>query len=164
MELLKPFDLFDLDQCQQIIHSATVLRPGRVAGSDPQGLIRNNHIYWLDLSADLKNKLWSVAQPLMPQYKWTWFEEPVQISRYSVGQYYDWHTDVYRTKRSSQRVLTLTCTLMAADQAIFQTDSAVIDLAAGQAVFFPSNMRHRATAPNQGQRWSLTVWYMAPSS
>jgi len=89
-----------------------------------------------------------------------WFEEPVQISRYSAGEFYDWHIDQYKMKRSSQRSVTLTCTLNQANDAIFETERQQYNLDKGEAVLFDSALRHRAVAPSNGERWSFTVWYM----
>lgn len=161
MELLKPFQLFDQSQCNHIMESVSDFSQGRTAGPDPHRSVRNNHVSWLKLDPIMKDLLWETARPLAAEWLWHWFEEPVQISRYSPGQHYDWHSDVYNHNRSSQRVLTLTCTLQVAEAAQFETESGNFDLAQGQAVFFPSVLRHRATAPTSGQRWALTVWYMA---
>lgn len=162
--LLKPFQLFEPQVCQQIIDSVQDPNLGRVMGLDPNREIRNNSVFWLDLVPEQKNYLWQLAERFRPQYPWTWFQEPIQISRYCQGEYYDWHRDrLDQTARSSTRSLTLTCTLRPAPGALFCVADQEFDLGTGQAVFFDSDNLHRAQAPLSGERWAFTVWYMQPN-
>jgi hypothetical protein len=162
--LEKPFQLFEPRECQQLIEQARELMPGRVMGADPLRTSRNNNVFWQELDENLKQRLWMLAERFRPRYPWTWFQEPVQISRYAPGEYYDWHSDTYGTEgRSSVRCLTLTCTLRPAPGAVFAFEDQEFDLATGQAVFFDSHRLHRAAAPISGERWALTVWYMQPN-
>jgi hypothetical protein len=88
-------------------------------------------------------------------------QTPFQISYYAPGDYYEWHQDVYRTQgRKSMRSLTLTVSLQAEAGAGVEFDSGVCELAPGQAVFFPSEARHRAYNNSSADRWAFTVWYM----
>lgn len=163
MEILKPFQLFEPEFCRQLIQDCE-LSPGRVMGPDPQRQIRNNSVNWYELTQTVKDQLWNLALDLSSQYPWTWFQEPVQISRYSPGEYYDWHRDTYDlTGRASTRSLTLTCSLKPAKGALLDIEDQTFELAQGQAIFFPSNCLHRARAPLEGDRWAFTVWYMRPT-
>lgn len=162
--LARPFQLFEPQECQQLIDSVGQLSPGRVMGPDPKRTSRNNQVFWYTLPEEQKNRLWLLAERFRPKYPWTWFQEPAQISRYGPGEYYDWHRDTYGLEgRSSIRCLTLTCTLRPAPGAVFSVDDQEFDLATGQAVFFPSDWLHRAAAPLSGERWAFTVWYMQPN-
>lgn len=162
MKLLEPFRLLSNSQCQSIIDQAS--QQQLVTGSIyRKGLdldVRSNRVFWLNLDQNLKNYLWDIALDFRYQIPWTWFQEPIQVSCYSVGQSYGWHNDVI-PRGSSRRCLTLTCTLNTTDAA-FCTRDQVYNLEAGWAVFFPSDLEHCALAPVQGYRWSLTVWYMKP--
>lgn len=163
--LVKPFQLFDPLECQQLIDSCSELLPGRVMGPDPQRQTRNNSVFWYQLQPELKDRLWQLAERFRPGYPWTWFQEPAQISRYGPGEYYDWHRDSTGLEtRSSVRCLTLTCTLRPAPGAVFCCEDQEFDLGTGQAVFFPSNSLHCAQAPLSGERWAFTVWYMQPNN
>ncbi len=163
MEILKPFPLFTEQQAREFT-LIDQLVPGRVMGPDPLRQTRNNNIYWLTLDQMLKDRLWNLALDLQDQYAWTWFQEPVQVSRYGPGQYYDWHRDTYGTEaRASTRVLTLTCSLVTAPGSGVDVEDQSFDLEPGWAVFFPSHSLHRARAPLTGLRWALTVWYMQPT-
>jgi predicted 2-oxoglutarate/Fe(II)-dependent dioxygenase YbiX len=166
ISLLQPFTLFTPEQCQSIIQRAQGLEQhqGRVMGWDPQRESRNNSIYWLDITEEESNQFWELARPWHEEYQLTWFQKPVQISCYQAGEYYDWHRDTYDNEgRKSVRSLTLTCTLQTAPGAVFETEAGEFDLAQGEAVFMPSNQRHRARPPVDGERWSFTVWYMKPN-
>jgi len=93
----------------------------------------------------------------------TWLQEPFQVSKYAVNEYYDWHEDRTDTNRSSLRCLTLTCTLQPAEGAHVETEDRVFELGKGEAVIIHSADSHRATAPTIGERWALTVWAMEPN-
>lgn len=162
MKLLEPFELFSQQECARLIDAVSTVIPAGVWGAGRKESVRNNSVYWYELPKDLKDRLWQAGQHFSEQYPWTWFQEPVQISSYGPGEFYNWHDDVIGG-RSSRRCLTLTCTLMPAPGAVFETENQVFDLAAGQAVFFPSTLVHRARAPLEGTRWAFTVWYMQPN-
>jgi hypothetical protein len=166
IQLLEPFQLFTAQEADDIIRRASgnELHLGRVMGYDPERISRNNSVYWLELTQEESDRIWELARPWHEEYQLTWFQKPVQVSCYSIGEYYGWHTDTYdHTGRKSIRSLTLTCTLQTAPGALFETESREYDLQAGQAVFMPSNMKHRACPPVEGERWSFTVWYMRPN-
>lgn len=164
VNLLEPFSLFSPKQAQDLISqvSAADLVPGLIHSRGVVDHVRNNRVFWLSLDSDLKDYLWNVALAHRSCIPWTWFQEPVQISCYGPGQHYDWHTDVLIRGRS-RRCLTLTSTLNATDT-VFETRHRSYTLGPGEAVFFPSDLEHRACAPSQGYRWALTVWYMQPNS
>ncbi len=159
LKLNEPFRLFTEEQCQDLIRRATEqgLQQGQTYSSNTD--IRNNNVSWLELADEEYNYLWETVK----DFWWTvhWYEKPVQISRYQPGELYDWHDDAKPNKgRSSVRHLTLTCTLQSAPGAVFETEDGVFELEPGMAVLFPSDKKHRATAPAEGERWSFTVWYM----
>lgn len=167
IQLLEPFELFTPEQCHDIISRASGQEqlPGRVMGYDPNRTSRNNSVYWLSITEEESDRLWELVRPWHNEYHLTWFQKPVQISCYSQGEYYGWHTDTYdHTGRKSVRSLTLTCTLQTAPAAVFETEDRQYDLPAGWAVLMPSDRKHRATPPVEGERWSFTVWYMRPNS
>mgnify|MGYP000589357088 CR=1 FL=1 len=164
IQFLEPFPLFCPQECQELIRAADQLQPGRTQNPDPDQRVRTNSIFWLALQPELKDRLWRLALSFRDRYPWTWFQEPVQISRYRPGEYYHWHRDSYGNEsRSSTRAITLTCTLQPAPGAVFSVEDRDFDLAAGEAVIFDSHQLHCAQAPAAGERWAFTVWYMQPN-
>ena len=166
IKLEQPFRLFTEQECLDIIARARRLNPSmaRVMSHDPQRQKRNNSAFWLTLAEPEYDYLWDVVKDLHSDFALTWMQKPIQISLYQVGEYYDWHQDTYSSDgRTSVRSLTLTCTLQTAASAVFETRDASWDLEPGWAVVFDSNREHRAQAPTQGERISLTVWYMKPN-
>ncbi len=159
IELNQTFQLFTENECADLISRAQAqnFKLGQTYTNKEH--IRTNQIVWLHLSDSEYDSLWELVKDYWGQVHW--YEQPIQISRYSTGQYYDWHKDSKPNhRRTSVRHLTLTCTLQSAPGAVFETELGTYDLSAGQAILFPSTLDHRACAPTQGERWSFTIWYM----
>ena len=166
IQLEQPFKLFTEQQCSQLILRARQLelKQGQVLGGDPLRQHRTNHAYWLDLESHEHDSLWNLVEPWHSLLGLTWMQKPTQISRYQQGEFYDWHPDSFsQAHKKSVRALTLTCTLQCAPGAFFETRRGSYDLAAGEAIVFPSELEHRACAPTAGERWAFTVWYMRPN-
>ena len=159
IELNHPFRLFTKEQCDDLIlrTQSQEFDQGRTYSNNEN--IRTNQVVWLELTDKEYDSLWELVRDYWDQVHW--YERPIQISRYSAGQFYDWHNDNKpNRRRSSVRHLTLTCTLQSAPGAVFETELGIYDLAQGEAILFPSAMEHRACAPTQHERWSFTIWYM----
>lgn len=159
IQLNEPFQLFTPDQCEDLIRRARAEQMIQGQTYTSRKNIRTNHIVWLNLDQHEYDYLWELVKDFWGQVHW--YEQPIQISRYSPGEFYDWHSDSKPNhRRTSVRHLTLTCTLQTAPAAIFETKLKSYDLRPGEAVIFPSDLDHRACAPTQGERWSFTIWYM----
>lgn len=145
--------LFTPEQCLDLIEQFhTRPEPGRVGGNIVEH-IRSNTVCWRDFNTD------TIAHAF-PEHDW--IANPVQISRYRTGESYNWHHDVI-PNRSSRRAYTLTATLQTAPGAHIEfRDSrhTVYNLQPGEAVVFPSELHHRATAPIHGVRYAFTTWAM----
>jgi len=158
LNLYEPFKLFTSKECKSIIKHAKSSKnaQGLAAGKyDPN--IRNNHIYWYDYPES--GRFYPLLQSIKG-YNVTWIQEPIQVSQYKEGKFYSWHGDQFVNRRTSARILTLTCTLQEAPGALFETKEHRFDLKEGEAVIIPSTDIHRALPPISGERWSLTVWGM----
>lgn len=161
IEFYKPFRLFTKEEANHLVGQIGELRPAGVTAAnrlDP--LVRNNRIFWLEPDQDLDHKLWRLVIPDRPYL--TWYQRPIQISVYKPNEQYDWHHDVI-ANRTSRRAVTLTATLKTAENARLEVGKNCYDLDPGEAVLFPSEDLHRATAPVKGERIALTVWYMQPN-
>lgn len=160
MQLYTPFQLFTEDECQDLISLAqrSSERDGR-AGSGFNPGVRNNKVYWIEYE-NAQGLFLHHMQSLSGEYPVTWIQEPIQVSKYNKGEYYHWHKDRITNRRTSSRLLTLTCTLQPAPGALFETRDHTFELAAGQAVIIPSDVDHRALPPIDDVRWALTAWGM----
>lgn len=155
------FQLFTPEEIVSLLSQTGQFGPAGVTGANrPNPLIRTNRVYWLDPDTELDHKLWNLVIPDRPYL--TWYQRPIQIALYAKGEHYDWHHDVIEN-RTSRRAVTLTTTLKQAEGAGLEVLDQIYDLAPGEAVLFPSGDLHRATAPIQGERIALTVWYMQPN-
>jgi len=160
MQLYEPFDLFSLEQCQELLSQVSALRPARVMGGSTEG-IRTNRVSWLEPSQELSDQVWEAAGAWHEQFELAWMQKPFQISCYEPGEFYTWHQDDYNPLgRKSMRALSLTATLATTGSAGVGFESGDCDLAQGQAVFFPSSARHHAYNRGSGPRWAFTVWFM----
>lgn len=157
--LNQPFQLLTETECADFISRARTLEMVKGQTYTNQTHVRTNDIIWFSFTEDERNRFWELIKDYWGQVHW--YEHPVQISIYKPGQYYDWHTDDKpNRKRSSKRHLTLTCNLQCAPGALFETRLDSYDLKLGEAIIIPSESEHRACAPTESERWSLTIWYM----
>jgi PKHD-type hydroxylase len=93
----------------------------------------------------------------------------LQLARYRSGQGYEWHADL-GSKDYSLRKLTTVVMLSAPDSyaggrlEFFKSDDIrqSFPLKAGDAVVFPAWVKHRVTAVTEGERWTLSAWWLGP--
>ena len=163
MELYTPFQLFTEEECANLIRLAKQSEEanGR-AGSGFNPGVRNNKVYWIEHQG-AQAMIEQYMHNLLEDYPVTWIQEPIQVSKYNTGEFYHWHKDQINNRRTSARLLTLTCTLQPAPGALFETRDHTFELATGQAVIIPSTVDHRALPPISDTRWALTVWAMGPN-
>ena len=160
--LYQPQKLLSHKQCRQIVKSQQ--RGGMTPGWTLPGTVamRTNSVSWYTDDGDsLVNEIRShmVSTAELPVH---WVKRPYQIARYCAGELYDWHRDFIPAwqSRDSNRSLSLVCTLQSAPGAVLELEDHTFDLEPGWAVTFPARDLHRATAPTQGERWSMTAWGM----
>jgi Rps23 Pro-64 3,4-dihydroxylase Tpa1-like proline 4-hydroxylase len=91
----------------------------------------------------------------------------LQLTRYCAGQYYDWHMDLGAEGASRRKItavaeLTPPLSCKGGGLEIFHGESvdAKIYLEAGDILFFPSFIMHRAIRVIDGVRWSLVAWFL----
>lgn len=161
IELYKPFQLFTPEHCEQIIKESSKNTNGvrsLVSGKQetPQ---RSSTTFWYQPKAFTPEDLLDYFKPFEEQdYLVTYVQRPIQVARYRKGQFFGWHYDQRRGKHRHGRLLTLTCTLREAPGSGFEIKDHSIKLGVGEAVIFPANVIHRATAPTEGERWAFTTW------
>ena len=144
---------------------------------------RDSNIVWLD-----ERWIFNEIQPFVAQanrnagwnFQWDW-TEACQFTKYSKGQYYDWHCDswpiVYdapgRTGHGRNRKLSVTLSL--SDEKSYKGGELEFDFRnverekqkteickevkpKGSLVVFPSEIWHRIKPIKQGHRYSLVAW------
>ena len=91
--------------------------------------------------------------------------EPAQVSEYSKGQFYHWHTDIYIDMDIEPPVRKLSMTLLLNDPSEFEGGNLEIagkkmsHMKQGHAAIFASFLQHRVTPVTKGVRKSLVVWF-----
>jgi PKHD-type hydroxylase len=89
------------------------------------------------------------------------FCEGIQISRYNVGDHYDWHMDIGGGVLSQRKLsivvqLTEPTEYEGGELEFFRNGDAPKQI--GTMILFPSYMHHRVRAITKGQRHSLVCW------
>ena len=91
--------------------------------------------------------------------------EPAQVSEYSKGQFYNWHTDSTIDMDIEPPVRKLSMTLLLNDPSKFEGGNLEIagknmsHMKQGHAAIFASFLQHRVTPVTKGVRKSLVVWF-----
>ena len=91
--------------------------------------------------------------------------EPAQVSEYSKGQFYDWHTDSSIDMVAEPPVRKLSMTLLLNDPSKFEGGNLEIaqkkmsHMKQGHAAIFASFLQHRVTPVTKGVRKSFVVWF-----
>ena len=90
----------------------------------------------------------------------------VQFARYEVGEHYGWHADSDPNSPGdiARRTLSIVAVVSTADAGgeLEVRGAPALDLAAGDAVVFPSRVEHRATTVSAGRRESIVLWLTRP--
>ena len=91
--------------------------------------------------------------------------EPAQVSEYSKGQFYHWHTDSPIDMDREPPVRKLSMTLLLNDPSEFKGGNLEIagkkmsHMKQGHAAIFASFLQHRVTPVTKGVRKALVVWF-----
>ena len=91
--------------------------------------------------------------------------EKAQVSEYSKGQFYHWHTDSAIDMDTEPPVRKLSMTLLLNDPSKFEGGNLEIagkkmsHMKQGHAAIFASFLQHRVTPVTKGVRKSLVVWF-----
>ena len=91
--------------------------------------------------------------------------EPAQVSEYSKGQFYHWHTDSPIDMDTEPPVRKLSMTLLLNDPSEFEGGNLeiagknMLHMKQGHAAIFASFLQHRVTPVTKGIRKSLVIWF-----
>jgi PKHD-type hydroxylase len=162
--------LFSDDDCARIRalagrgEAASVLAPARDGGT-----VRRSEVAWLpsDARAGWVRGRLDAARIAMPFDVDIDGVEPLQVARYGAGDGYSWHIDLGPGSLARRK---LSVSVLLSDPASFEGGAvefgADVGVAAGlgrgDAVVFPSYLRHRVAPVRSGERWSLVAWFTGP--
>jgi len=91
--------------------------------------------------------------------------EEAQVSEYSKGQFYNWHTDSTIDMNTEPPVRKLSMTLLLNDPSKFEggnleiAEKKMSPMKQGHAAIFASFLQHRVTPVTKGVRKALVVWF-----
>ena len=91
--------------------------------------------------------------------------EEAQVSSYSKGQFYEWHTDTRTNMKEEPPVRKLSMTLLLNDPSEFEggdleiANETLLPMKQGYATIFASFLQHRVTPITKGVRKSLVMWF-----
>jgi PKHD-type hydroxylase len=96
------------------------------------------------------------------------FTEPLQISEYGVGHFYDWHLDIGKGAASIRKISFVVQLSEETDYAggelelLSNIHTKTQPKTRGTIVLFPSYILHRVTRVTRGTRMSLVGWVGGP--
>lgn len=167
--------IFDRTEANKIINDALATKApqsGLLTLEGTQERVRESTIYWLNTrNPDNKwifERLWKPIESWNKDFGFDISQESLtfcQVSRYVVGQRYDWHMDIGQGE-SSLRKLSMVVALNDPQEfeggglEIFYGGdrNPILNLNPGEGVIFPSYIMHRARPITKGSRWSLAIW------
>ncbi len=167
--------IFGPEECDRIIALRKEMEVGEATPVPNAAPHRDSRICWVRPSPDsawLFEKLrQAVVQVNNTVYRveLDGFTEPLQISEYGVGQFFDWHLDIGKNESSIRKISFIVQLSDEADYegGEFEVFASVHPVAVpktrGTIVLFPSYILHRVTKITRGTRVSLVGWIGGPA-
>lgn len=128
-----------------------------------------------ELGQEIFSTLWSYLADANAGAGWDFFVtgcEPLQFTKYDVGEKYDWHIDTIWNQEDTRKIsfsLLLNDDFEGGDLQ-FEIGSpgteeriTTVKMKKGDIVFFPSYLWHRVTPVTRGERYSLVGWVRGPN-
>lgn len=188
MILKTPYYYFDKvfkkEECENLIKigSNLILEEAKTKGKDKN--YRKSKISWLSENW-IYDRLNSYLEETNKEAGWNFeysFIEPLQFTKYSKEDYYDWHTDgnsdhnsVYKNclnKNFNGNIRKISATISLSSQNDYDGGDLEFDWGLlgrktiteiknqGSVVFFPSFTQHKITPITRGTRYSLVMWVL----
>jgi PKHD-type hydroxylase len=138
--------------------------------------IRNSKVCWLPANHWLEGLLANHAAYANDATGWNFKlsrPESVQLAKYSVNEFYNWHIDVnFLSTRDSMRKISVVCLLNDPSEfeggdfqfRISEEEIITIPLERGDILAFPSFVDHRVTPVTSGTRYSAVNWVNGPKT
>ena len=167
--------IFTAKLCKEIIDLSSTLKkePGKIwrkeAGSNDKK-VRQSTISWIDFNKmqPMYDDLIYLVQKINRNhfgFSNIQITERAQVSEYSKGQFYHWHTDSSIDMDIEPPVRKLSMTLLLNDPSKFEGGNLEIagknmsHMKQGHAAIFASFLQHRVTPVTKGVRKALVVWF-----
>ena len=174
-QVLTHIGVFSIDDCQKIINDnssegfgVAEVVVGRNDDTPKENLqIRDSSNIWIernDTNMWLFDKMLALVMSANKQFGFEVdFFEALQLAKYEVGQFYNWHVDLGPGHMGNRK---LSVTVQLSDTDSYEGGDLVLDDGAdfmaprelGSVTVFPSFMRHKVTPVTKGTRYSLVVW------
>jgi predicted 2-oxoglutarate/Fe(II)-dependent dioxygenase YbiX len=168
-------DFLTAEECETIRNDALAIGLTRATMRSPYGRVKlkmrtNFHVaYPRTPDRDwLYERIFAKGQEVNQEY-WRFAltdVEEVQILRYRPGQRIGWHFD---TTIGVHRKIACVVTLSSPEthwggrlELVGKHDNREVADLLGAATWFPTYLRHRATRPWWGERWSFVAWLAGP--
>ena len=173
VETIEP--IFTAKLCKEIIDLSSTLKKeqGKIGPKEVRDIDkkrRQSTISWIDF-----NKMQPVYDDLIYLvqkinrnhfgFSNIQITEKAQVSEYSKGQFYHWHTDNSIDMDTEPPVRKLSMTLLLNDPSEFEGGNLEIagkkmsHMKQGHAAIFASFLQHRVTPVTKGVRKALVVWF-----
>tara|TARA_R110000765_G_scaffold265343_1_gene364770 strand:+ start:74 stop:643 length:570 start_codon:yes stop_codon:yes gene_type:complete len=165
--------MFTPKLCQEIIDLSKTLEQKESTVNNlitKEDTIRQSTISWIpfDKMQPVYNDINEFIQKINKNY--FGFEniqitEEAQVSSYSKGQFYEWHTDTRTNMKEEPPVRKLSMTLLLNDPSEFEggdleiANNPISIMKQGHATIFASFLQHRVTPITKGVRKSLVMWF-----
>ncbi len=162
--------LLSAEDCERVLALARgAERGGVIEGAADAGTRRRSAVAWLQSSPE---SAW-VLRRLEALRAATPFDvdidgvEPLQVATYGPGDGYGWHIDLgpgpaSRRKLSVSVLLSDRCDFVGGELELGADRGVSAGLQRGDAVVFPSYLRHRVRPVESGERRSLVAWFTGP--
>ncbi len=168
--------VFTAAECERIIGLSSDIEGVEDNLQGRKGTVRSSKIFWTRREPERTQWMYDRVADAVTTWNDASFRfdirgcpEQFQLTCYEVGQMYDWHQDLGRgpTSRRKISITTLLSNPTSFDGGnleFFVSDvfRPAPKLAPGDAVLFPSFMKHRVTPVTRGARWSLVAWFTGP--
>jgi PKHD-type hydroxylase len=169
-------NVFSKEECDQIIKQCLKdsLDEAPVGGDTVSPhfdlKIRNSSIKFSKVTPDnvwIFQRLYEVLSDCNQkwyQYDLSSFGEGFQFTKYTEGQFYDWHQDLIGNRKLSIVVqLSSPEDYQGGDLEFFTLKEKKVCNSLGSVILFPSFEVHRVTKLERGTRHSLVVWVWGPA-
>lgn len=164
-----------------IYKSAPEVDEATVAEEDGQNS-RASRVSWITPAEPHANEIlegiWPIINDANAHARWnfdlSWLE-PLQFTKYTIEERYDWHVDTLLHLASDDDVRKLSFSVLLNDEfegGEFELEAGspgmpnriqTLDMKAGDVVVFPSYMWHRVKPVTSGERHSLVGWVHGPN-
>lgn len=134
--------------------------------------VRNSKIQFLEVNHWLEGILFNHSQYANSEAGWNYALsgiEPVQISKYNLGEQYDWHQDSALPSIPKVPTRKLSVVTLLSDPSTFEGGGLIIEGCdenllknQGDIVVFPSYLNHKALPVESGTRITAAMWISGP--